>query len=198
MPHRRGVVTRADVVARCWRARGAPAVLGESEAAHLALAARLFAHFGLAAADVRATPPLDAEVGGKPAFAGFRTADGPALIAGLDRAGTARARSQEWCERLMRYCEVFRFDLKRRALDKWGGEKAARAGLLGIAALLAEATLASGDYRYLNTALKLLDRPRLFDGRRFGREWGGEDMVATHAILAAQLALDRLGGGSRE
>jgi hypothetical protein len=191
-------VKQADVVARCWRARGAPATLGESEAAHLAFAARLFAHFGLAAPAAPPTPPLDAEVAGTPAFAGFRTADGPALIAGLGRAGPARARSLEWCERLMRYCEVFRFDLERRALEKWGAEKAARAGLLGIAALLAEATLACGDHRYLNTALKLLDRPRLFDGRRFGRDWGGEDMVATHAILAGQLALDRLGGGPRE
>jgi hypothetical protein len=197
VPHRGGVVNRAEVVARCWRARGAPSALGESETGHLALAARLFAHFGLAAPDAPSPPPAAGPMG-KPAFGDFRTADAPALIAGLGHAGPARERSLEWCERLMRYCEVFRFDLERRALEKWGGEQAARRGLLCIAALLAEATLASGDCRYLNTALKLLDRPRLFDERRFGRDWGGEDMVATHAVLAGQAALDGLGSGPHE
>jgi hypothetical protein len=131
-----------------------------------------------------------ASLGGdvEPSFRAFAIEDGVALTLGV-RSRDARA--LQWCERLMRYCEVHRADLDRKSSEKWGSGQTAAEGLCTIAAVLAEATLATSDYRYVNTALKILDLPLTSNKRALrGASAAG---ASVHAILATEAAMRRIG-----
>lgn len=183
-------MSRAAIVLSNWRDRGPPEPASEADAAHFPFARRFV---------LGATESLEVSAGAElPEQAGFRwfePSDAPSLAGALVSDGAGRQRALQWCESLMRYCEVHRLDLERRAAEKWTTAEARRLGLLAIAAVLGEAALGTGDLRYANTALKLIDRPRLFDAAAYGprhRAVAGS-MVAAHAVLACHAALERKG-----
>lgn len=190
MPTRLRLMRQADAAISNWREHGPPVPASEIDAAHVPFVQRLMHG---AATPVATSPSVRhlQEVG----FQTFRTNDASALIELLAGDGAARRRAIESAERLMRYCEVHRFDLDRRTARKWGDRKAARVGLLAIAALLGEASLVSGDLRFANTALKLLEGVRTAGLLAFGEKptRRAGDIVASHAILACHAALRRAG-----
>jgi hypothetical protein len=62
-----------------------------------------------------------------------------------------------WAEKLLRYCEIFQSTLKRRFLEKWGGEREARHRAREIAVFFLAYYKSSRDLRFLNVCLKLAD-----------------------------------------
>jgi hypothetical protein len=183
-------VNRAAIVLSNWRDRGPPEPASEADVAHFPFAKRFVSG---------ATESLEISDGAAPpeqaGFRWFETSDAPSLAGALATYGAGRQRALQWCESLMRYCEVHRLDLERRAADKWTTAEARRLGLLAIAAVLGEAALTTGDLRFANTVLKLIDRPRLFDAAAYGprRKTVAGSMVAAHAVLACHAALERKG-----
>ena len=129
----------------------------------------------------------------EPKFSDYTPELGAALADGLHRDAASKALATRWCERLMRYCEVRRFGLVRRSIELWEGKHAAENALLSIAALLAEASGATGDARYLNTALKLLARCQKAVAARFAGSGRPGAAIATHALLAAERARRKVG-----
>ena len=71
-----------------------------------------------------------------------------------------------WAEKLMRYCEIRRRDLRKTAFRKWPSGSRARLLMLQIAAFLLDYYYRGRDLRYLNTALKLSDMKWIVDNGR--------------------------------
>lgn len=72
-------------------------------------------------------------------------------------AGDETDHVTEWAERLLRYCEIWRHDLKKRALRKWSTPGDARLAMLQVAAFMLDYYEETRDLRFLNVALKLCD-----------------------------------------
>ena len=71
-----------------------------------------------------------------------------------------------WAERLLRYCEIWRHDLKKRVNQKWPSSKEARLSILQIAAFMLDYHEETRDPRFLNVALKLADMGWIITIRR--------------------------------
>ncbi|MEN8130906.1 MAG: hypothetical protein ABFS45_12080 [Pseudomonadota bacterium] len=75
----------------------------------------------------------------------------------------------DWLEATIRFCEVNMWRLERRMVEVWGRRVAATLTVLTTACLL-EAGIVSGDFRFVNTVLKLRNSsffpsPRHFRGK---------------------------------
>jgi hypothetical protein len=86
------------------------------------------------------------------------------LIAGEDIALV-----DTWAERLMRYCEIKRPDLKKTVYRKWPVRIEARLCMLQVSAFLLDYYYHVHDLRFLNTALKLSEMRWIVDQRRISR-----------------------------
>lgn len=62
-----------------------------------------------------------------------------------------------WAEKLMRYCEIRRRDLKSKATRKWPDRKSAKLSMLQLTAFLLDYYHWKSDLRFLSTVLKLSD-----------------------------------------
>jgi hypothetical protein len=71
-----------------------------------------------------------------------------------------------WAEHLLRYCEIWRHDLKSRVSRKWPSKKEARLTMLQIAAFMIDYHEETRDPRFLNLALKLADMGWILTIRR--------------------------------
>ena len=92
-----------------------------------------------------------------PSFRNFSTEDALPLKAGLWASAELQAQSLAWVEKLMRFCEVRGAELESRARDKWAKVRERRRGLIELTVLFLECHRATGDLRFLSSALKLLD-----------------------------------------
>ena len=79
----------------------------------------------------------------------------------------------EWYETLLRFCEIRRNDLFRRAEIKWGRRSRATNGLINLGAAFAGHFSALGDARYLNILLKIGDLKQI---------WSGLEMVPSSQV----------------
>lgn len=176
-------MTRARVARESWASR-----VETSQRHEGSLATALLQDLGVDLGLASTTGPMPCTVEGTPTFRDFTVDIALSLIAAFRQSATIAPEGLEWCERLMRYSEIFRHELDDRARQKWSSVVEARCGMLALVALLAEATRVSGETRYLNTAMKVLDRPFVFDVSIFRGKDGSLITLATLAVLTVDSA----------
>ena len=71
-----------------------------------------------------------------------------------------------WAEKIMRYCEVWKSEIKTRAFSRWPSSDNPVLQMLQLTAFLLDYYFHSLDLRYLNTVLKLADMKWLVDPSR--------------------------------
>jgi hypothetical protein len=74
----------------------------------------------------------------------------------------ARSEIYFWGEYLLRYLEINRPILFKKASHQFGSPQAGRIALLELCALMMDIYFETNDLRYLNITLKMLDMPRIF------------------------------------
>ena len=74
----------------------------------------------------------------------------------------ARSEIYFWGEYLLRYLEINRPILFKKASLQFGSPQAGRIALLELCALMMDIYFDTNDLRYLNITLKMLDMPRIF------------------------------------
>ncbi len=68
-----------------------------------------------------------------------------------------------WAEKLMRFCEVRRPVLGRKAREKWETSSKAALNMRRVTVFFLDYYLMTGDFRFLNSALKLGDMKWILD-----------------------------------
>ena len=90
-----------------------------------------------------------------------------------------------WAETLMRFCEVRFTSLRKRAMDKWKEDAAARLNMLHLSAFLMDYCVLVRDTRFLNTVLKLSDLEWVFRRRLKSDLMKGENIPALFQFRVA-------------
>jgi hypothetical protein len=80
----------------------------------------------------------------------------PEILATL-RATPAVFPVAAWAEKLLRYCEIFQPDLRRRAREKWGSAHDTAQRMGELAQFFFDYYESTRDLRFLNIVLKLAD-----------------------------------------
>lgn len=75
-----------------------------------------------------------------------------------------------WVEFLLRYLEINRPTIIKKARHQFGSTKSGRIALLELTALMMDVYFEWEDLRYLNISLKLMDMPGIFSLGSFSRE----------------------------
>lgn len=78
---------------------------------------------------------------------------------------------ENWCEKLLRYCEIRYSSLKKRAAAQGRTQEEITKVYNQVVALFIEYYLGRGDLRFFNTALKLMDRKWLKSPKIFNKKY---------------------------
>lgn len=86
-----------------------------------------------------------------------------------------------WAEKVLRYCEIQRANLRSRVQQRWADKKRAKLVMLQVMAFLLDYCDHTRDLRYLNTSLKLADQSWIITPRTVSRrlQSGDQDDFVT-------------------
>jgi len=103
---------------------------------------------------------------------------------------------EAWVEFLLRYLEINRPSIIKRARLQFGSSQVGRMALLELTALFMDTYFRWGDLRYLNLVLKIMDMPRIYSMSSIGKKITGQNknlpflLIQIRLMILRQAALD--------
>lgn len=103
-----------------------------------------------------------------------------------------------WAEFLLRYLEINRSSILKKARLQFGSIHAGRMALLELTAFILDVYFKWDDLRYLNLALKIMDMPRIFSLGSVSKKITGQNkklpllFIQVRLMILRQAAQDRI------
>lgn len=103
-----------------------------------------------------------------------------------------------WAEFLLRYLEINRLTIIKKARLQFGSTRAGRMALLELIALMLDVYFEWNDLRYLNVALKYMDMPGIFSLGSVSKKISSQDkklpliLIQIRLMILRQAAMDRI------
>jgi hypothetical protein len=107
-------------------------------------------------------------------------------------------KTEEWAEKLLRFCEVRNASLQNRTLEKCSTPEAAKLHALLLCSLFMDFYSLKKDFRFLNTTLKLMDQRWIVDEEKLSSRLNKTKKASTidalefRAILTSHHAVEIL------
>lgn len=148
---------------------------------------------GLQFPDVRSTGLLSR----KPAFKNLELQE----ILFLRKCLLTKQNSPElsnWAEALLRYLEINRSSIIKKADSQYGSEHSRRIVLLELTAFMLDAFFEWDDLRFLNLGLKLMDMPGIFSMNSISKKITGQNkklpllLVQVRLMILRQAAIEKI------